>query len=352
MAKPIKIGDASYGKSKKKFFKLKDGDSTFRILPPLGDLADDGKWSVYYKVHYGYKNKEGKARPFQSSLVINRNTKMVEVPDAANERLEKLKAELKIIKETKPLNKAKLEAIVKLVGGPKSNYNLDNNHYLNVLDEQGNIGVLKLRHKAKNALDMVINSLREKGVDPLSVNNGRFFVFSRSGSALDTTFSVSVKKRTIQVDGVGEVEQDIVHKLDETIIKRLGSEAAELDKLFKAATPEQIAQIVKESELATGKVDNIDEILGFGKNNNSASQEEIYEDDSSEDETTYTPAPAETKAAATEPVAAASVSTPVEAPKAAPAPAPKASSAPASTTAESIAELSEEDFLKQLGIGG
>ncbi len=341
MAKEVKIGEASYGRSKKKFFKLKEGESTFRILPPLGDLAEDGKWSMYYKIHYGYKNAEGKARPFQSSLVVNRNTKMIESPDAACERIDQFKAELDVIKKTKPLNKARLEAITKLVGGPKSIYNLDNNHYLNVIDEQGNIGVLKLRHKAKNALDMTINELREKGIDPLSPYNGRFFVFHRTGLGLDTTFKVTIKKRQITVDGVGEVEQDIIHKLDDSIIKRLGNEAAELDKLFKVATSDQIARIVAESELATGISPNIESILGFSsKGGSSAAPEEEYEDDTSGDEVAA-PAPVQT-------APAPKLESPLaKAPEAKPA--PKAEPA-MQTTANKVEEMSDDEFMKSLGL--
>ena len=42
----MKIGKAKYGAGKKTYFKLKDGDQTFRILPPLGDLADDGVFTT------------------------------------------------------------------------------------------------------------------------------------------------------------------------------------------------------------------------------------------------------------------------------------------------------------------
>ena len=50
----MKIGKPKYGNGKK-IFKIKDGDNVYRILPPLGKLADAGKWSVYQKVEWGYK---------------------------------------------------------------------------------------------------------------------------------------------------------------------------------------------------------------------------------------------------------------------------------------------------------
>lgn len=255
----MKIGNAKYGFTQKKYWKLKDGESVFRILPPLGELADEGTWSVFYRVHYGYKNSKGKMRVFQSSLVKNFKTKVIEVPDAAVERIDKLKAELEKAKDAK--NDELAGRIAKLAGGQKSMYNVDSNHYMNSVDSQGNIGILKLRHKAKQALDLVIDQLRAKGIDPLSKDNGRYFVFTRTGTGLNTTFKVDVKKKKFNVEGVGEVEQDEVHKLSPELISKLGSEAAQLDKLFKAPTSEEIERIVKESNLLTGNSPAIDVII-------------------------------------------------------------------------------------------
>lgn len=370
----VKIGKAKYGSTQKKFWKLKDGDAVYGILPPLGDLAADGKWSVYYKVHYGYKNAAGKSRPFQSCEVKNRKPPyMIEVPDAANERLAMLKGQLEKAKAAKD-EKAK-EALFKLVGGQKSLYNLDNNHYVNAIDLQGNVGVLKLRHKAKLALDEEIKALRKKNIDPLGLENRRYFVFSRSGSAMETTFKVSVYKKSMNIAGVGEVEQDVVHNLTDDVLDRLGDEAAQLDKIFKAPTSEEVAQIVKESTLTTGVSPNIDEILGFSSNGAATEAEEIVDEPGDEETTqeataannapvatsSLTPAqandalktdsaptpaptpvvaPAQTVASVTTQV---STSTPVTAPKATQA-------APPPTTSEKLNEMSDADFLKSLGI--
>lgn len=358
----VKIGKAKYGNTQKKFWKLKDGESVYRILPPLGDLAQDGRWSVYYKIHYGYKNIAGKARPFESCLVVNRKSKIVEIPDAATERLDKLTAQLKIAKENKD-EKAK-EALFKLVGGQKSVYNCDNNHYMNAMDTQGNIGVLKLRHKAKLALDLVIKALRDKGTDPLSVDNGRFFVFTRNGSGMETTFNVSVYKEKLTVESVGEVERDVAHKLSDDILDRLGDEAAELQKLFKKPSSEEVAAIVKASELVTGITPGIDDILGIktkgdGGGTSSEGEDEAYEDEAGDEETTeLKAAPAQAAAAQTvveTPKAAVTQTPPVveTAKEAAAAPKAAAKAAPAAatqTTSEKLAGMSDADFLKSLGI--
>lgn len=358
-----KIGKAKYGAGKKTYYKLKDGDSTYRILPPLGDLADEGVWSLYYRVVYGYTNTAGKSRAFESSLVKNFKTKMVEVPDAAVERIDKLKAALENAKAKK--DKKTVENLQKLVGAPKSRYNVDSNHYMNVMDLQGNIGILKLRHKAKQALDVQIRKLRDKGVDPLSVDNGRFFVFTRTGTGNETQFAVAVYGIEQEIENVGTVPVPVISKLNEEVISRLGSEAGELQKLFKKPTAEQIQQLVEESDLATGVSPNIDDILGYKKEeaavadtDEDANEESatVQATEADQDITSYIGSQTENTAQAAEPAPAA---------KAAPAPAAKVETktttattatkkaAPATapqTTADKVADMSDDEFLKSLGI--
>ena len=48
----MKIGKASYSGNTKENFRIKDGDNIYRPLPPMGNLADAGKWSVYGAVSY------------------------------------------------------------------------------------------------------------------------------------------------------------------------------------------------------------------------------------------------------------------------------------------------------------
>jgi hypothetical protein len=350
MSQP-KVGKAKFGGDfvKRKYWKLKDGESTFRILPPIGDSAcESGRWSHFYNVHYGYKNSQGQMRVFQSPLVKNRKTKMVEVPDAALERIEALKA-----KQSEAKSKGD-DTASKRIGDLLQQYNLDNNHYVNAIDEQGNIGILKLRHRAKLALDATIKSLRDAGVDPLDSETGRFFVFRRSGNGLETTFQVGIKQRDLNVQGVGQVKQDIVHVLDDSILNRLGREAADLEKLYKRPTAEEVARIVKESDLQTGRSRAVDEILDAKKDDNA------IEGDEPEEETTTATTTVQTTASA--PAAAQTAPTPATtpvqaapAPQAAPAQAPVTSksftsSAPPKTTAQAITEQSDEDFLKSLGV--
>jgi len=357
------FGKAKFGGNKRNWFKLKDGEGVYRILPPMGDLGEDGRWSVFYSVHYGYKNSKDETRVFQSPLVKNRKNNMVEVPDAALERIDTLKAKLEEAKKTG--NEELKTELLKLVGGPKSRFNLDKNHYMNVVDLQGNIGLLKIRHKCKLALETAIKKLRDEGVDPLDADTGRYFVFSRSGSGNETIYQVSVYKKKLHVEGVGEVYQDAVHQITPELEKRClvvnpdGSytykEAARLDTLFKKPTAEEVARIVKEGAKA------VDEILDAKKE---TAAETVDDDGGSEDdEAPVTTAPATTApatqvaAAAPAPAPAPAQAAPVAAPTptaAAPATPPVATKAappaPPKTTSEAVAEQTDADFLKSLGL--
>ena len=316
------FGKAKFGGNKLNWFKLKDGEGIYRILPPMGDLQDDGRWSVYYAIHYGYKNSDGKMRTFQSPFLQNRKTKMVEVPDAALERIQQLLAKLDDAKKAGNTELAK--QLMEYVGGKKSRFNLDKNHYMNVVDLQGNIGVLKIRHKAKLALDAQIKKLRDSGVEPLDPETGRFFTFSRSGTAMDTVYQVSVYKKKLTIEGVGEVEQDFAHTITDEIANRCLSrkadgsytykEAARLDTLFKKPTAEEVARIVNEGEKAV---------------------DEIFDTQSEVAYTTDDSGPEDDAPEAAAPVAAPVAAAPVAAPK---------------TTAQAVTEQSNEDFLKSLGL--
>lgn len=351
-----KLGKANFGGNyvKRKFFKLKDGEASYRILPSIGfnGKEPDGKWSVFHKVHYGYKNTKGQMRVFLSPEVKNRKTKMIEVPDAALERIQKLKAELEKAKAAG--NKALVEKLMELVGSMDAKYNLDNNHYLNVIDEQGNIGILKLRHRAKLALDATIKGLRDANIEPLDVETGRFFTFRRTGTGLDTSFQVTVKKKRFKVEGVGEVEQDLVHVITDDILQRLEKEAADLDKIYKSLSAEDVARIVASSDINTGMSPVIDELFDDAKA--AASEPAIVDEDEYEDDASAaqaapavtpnpTPAPAQTAPAAA-PAQAATVTTTVAAPATT---AVKTATAP-KTTAQAVTDQSDEEFLKSLGL--
>jgi hypothetical protein len=357
----MKFGTGKIGSSaKKKYFKLEKGETVYRILPPFGPMADTDTWAVFYKVHYGYKGlpnpKTGKAymRVFLSPEVKNYKTGMIDVADPANERIRNLKEALAAAQ--KRGDKAASGELVNLL----KTYNLDSKWHVNAVNLQGEIGMLKIPHKAYKSLEAEITRLRQEGVDPLSVENGRYFSFKRSGEGLETQYSVSVYKQKIEVPGLGVVEKDVAHVLSPDLIAKLGTvvnpqtgemvfdrEGHNLLVQYARPTAEQVARMVNEGAKA------VEEILG------QSGQEE--EDDSSDVDSALSGA-SQSKETLTPTAPLASTPTPA-ATQAAPATPVQqtvgglkigggTTSTPAvASVASSGTTVSPEEFLKSLGMG-
>lgn len=280
-AKENRFGGATF--TKRNRYKLKDGDNVYRILPAMGDLAEEGRWSVYYNVVFGFKSTDGKHFPFQSPEVFNRKDKKVEVECAATNMIKGLKAQLESAKEAG--NKELVAQFAKLVGDYPimGVYTLNNDHYVNVVDRQGNVGTLELGHKAKLALDAERSRIKaEEGFDVLSADNGRFLNLRRDGKGRDTTVKVTVVKEKIEIKDVGKVDKDIVHVIDQELANRLIThkdgkwvykEAANLNDLYQTPSAAEVELIVKNADIATGKSAGVDAL----KKNKPVKEEVVQE---------------------------------------------------------------------------
>lgn len=234
---------------KRNQWKLINGDVVFSILPVSDRFTTDPyKWNQYHAAVYGYKNMEGKHRLFESTL--QKKNKMIVVPDAAVERIENLKAALtKAISES---NGALAKQLNELVG-QRGTYSVDKKYHMNVMNLEGQVGTLAIPYTAKALLDKEISDLQAKGIDPLSLENGRYFVFSRSDTGAKTGFGVKVLKEEVEVPGHGKLEKDVVRKDLTTLWARIEEEMTDLSSIYQKITPDEVAQIVKESDLKSGK---------------------------------------------------------------------------------------------------
>lgn len=336
----MELGKAKYG-SGKKVFKIQDGDNVFRILPPMGKLARSGKWNQYYRVEWGYKNSAGRNRPFQDVRVVNYETKMVEVESAAHLRREALKAKLAELVGSlrKDPNNSTLKQQYMDTKEAVKRFNLDSKYYMNVIDLNGQIGLLKVGSRAFKALRVEIDKLRKQGIDPLSVENGRFFNFNRSnatGNFQDTAYQVTPYKERVTVNGE-TYEKDKVHKLDESIISRLSDEAFELSGMYPEVTAAQVEAMVKGGPAA------VDQVLGSGDG-----RAETEEDEETMEESSLDTGSLKTQTASLE-----TTTTPVAATKTedVPVATTQASAAPVAATAATTdtKELSVDEFLKSIG---
>ena len=333
----MKIGVAKYGNGKKEF-KIKDGSNVYRILPPLGNLADKGWWSKFYKVQWGFKDSNNKHRPFLDVRKVNYKTKMVEVESAAHVLTEHLKEKRSQVIEAFKAKRASKEDLQKANDLVKQ-YNVDSKWYLNVVNLNGEIGLLKINTKYYNGLDEEIKKLRADGIDPLGIQTGVFFDFFRSnatGKVQDYLFKVDVYKEKVNanVNGVNTViEQRKTHVMDAAFIDRLANEAYELEGMYPVVTPEQIELMVNEG------VPAIESILGKSeKKTDIPAQTTVIPATQTTVEMPVTQAPAQSATLAVEP----------------PTPPYTAQVIPTSTTNGNTEllkeELSDEDFMAQLGV--
>ena len=259
----MKLGTPKYEQSKKNYFSFKKNQNTFilRVLPPLGDLAESGKWSIYHRVEFGYTGTDGKMKPFLSPRVVNYGG-MVEVESESHKRREMIKEQQAQAKRAG--NSAVVEQCTKML----QKYNQDAKHHMNVIDLQGNIGLFKIGHKGFQALKAEVDRLRSEGVDPIGVDNGRFFVFSRNGTGRDTLYTVTEYKQKQEIStptGKMVATVDFPHAITETVMAKLSTDAFELDKIYPTVTPEEERRIVHEGATA------VDEILGNRKNKTESS---------------------------------------------------------------------------------
>lgn len=234
------FGEAKFGGNKTNWFKFpKEGGSLIlRILPSYGSLRKSGQWSKFYSTHFGYRDTKGKMRIFGSSQV--KKDKMIVVSDPAVERITKLKIALD---KAKLENNAALEAKIK---EQLQIFNTKSANYMNVMDLNGKIGVFSISYRMKQALDEEINRMRSEGVNPISADNGRYFVFTRTGFGATTTHKVHVFQEEVEVAG-RKLKDDKKSILTMDVAERIQSEGADLSDLFITPTSEEIGQIVNGS---------------------------------------------------------------------------------------------------------
>jgi hypothetical protein len=329
---------------KKNQWWLTDTPSVFRILPASDRFTNDPfKWNQYHAVHKGYKNMEGKLRMFESTL--QKKNKEVVVRDAAVERFDTLKAAH--AKATLEQNGALMKQLNDLIG-MRGVYSIDKKWHMNVISLEGAVGTFALNYTAKAALDVEIKRLQDEGVDPLSLDNGRYFVFSKSNTGGKTTFNVRVYQEEVEVNGK-KYKQDLVGKNLTDSWANIEKEMVDLSKLYLTITPEEIEEIVKESDLKTGKSPACDRIFDARWKAERAARGNGQQ---------YAPAAVPTAAAASTPTptasapVAASIATPAATPTAVASPAPATPtplSVPTPTAFQkNLDEQSDEEFFAQI----
>lgn len=236
---PTKTGGGQF--TRRNYFDVeKDGVSNvYRLLPPFGSLANDNKIAYYWAIHFGFKNSEGKMKPI---ACIQRKNKEGVVTQSCPLciKLNALKTAHEAMKLQDPDS-----VMTKELGERLRWLNLDKGYSLNVLATDGKIGVLKLRYKPFKALETLITKLhKEEGVNAVNDGEGVYFDIRRTGTGFQTEYTVETATLTYKNNDTGRMVKEYkMAVVDQAIIERMEKEAADLPKLYKIFSEEDLALV-------------------------------------------------------------------------------------------------------------
>lgn len=314
------------GFPKKNRFYLKDGSNIFRVLPPFGKLKNDGIIAKYWAVYWlptTKKNRKGEDinRPVPSVFQKTKDGKVV-TPDPIHDKVELLTKNLAAMKASGQHPAAVVEALEKRLEGLR----VDKAYYVNVISPAGEIGVLKLRYTAFQALKEKLRELEKVQIDPINVGVGVFFDFKKGKDDKGkTVYGVDIHQKTSRDPNTGGFKTEIVEaKIDQSVLDRMEKEAFDLLTLYKVLSAEEQAMA---ASLDPAVIDRI-----FARPEDSeAEDEQVYAD-----EEELKAAPAGTTAAAT------TTTAPVQAPVASATAQPAATPAPQTVAAPTTAAPTQQ----------
>lgn len=192
-----------------KNFTLSEKDANiYRLAPPVKSLKNVGRWSFYDTLHFGYSvpNPENpdkpRARPFRCIHKKNRATGMIEQDCPECTDLEAREKEIELLKSQQIAagkSEAEAEEFVSSSRRQLRMRNLDKKHYVLAKNLNGEWGVLKIPHRAKQALDNLIERYMKdnNGEHPLTPGGGVWFEFTRKGKGLQTEHHVAIVQENL-----------------------------------------------------------------------------------------------------------------------------------------------------------
>lgn len=240
----------SSGFAKKKYFNVKEGTQLYRVLPPYGDLASKGQLAVYWSLFW-LRGSDGRNRPVVSIRRLDRNKNVV-VADPIFDKIEALKVSLSYMEKNQenPMIIEKMKATIQ-------DLNVDKAYYLNAMNPQGEIGILKVRYTAFQALQKRMEELYKEGVDAVNVGPGKgvFFEFKRykdeKGKTIYEVVPATKKTRTPEGKLISEY---LEAPIDENVMARVKNEGADLSTLYKARTSEEMTALATLDPLMVDRV--------------------------------------------------------------------------------------------------
>jgi hypothetical protein len=258
----VLIGKSSWGKgnfgnsgvsSGSSWFYVEDNkDNVYRVLPPIKSLAQEGKVLKYYRTHRGFRGSDGRQKPFICIEQSDYKTKLIRTHCPVCDLVSELTQEL----EKARAKGATQEQLTEFRNKNIFPIQVESKYYLNVVNQDGKIGILPIGSKMKNALEALAKEQEKKGRD-ISGMEGVFINFkkaTRYKGDRDAVHSVEIFMRP---DNDGSFRY-ATHTITAEFAERIGKEAADLNNIFKSLDADQIARIVSlEGEDRAAYVDSL-----------------------------------------------------------------------------------------------
>lgn len=227
--------DGMLGGRQIKRFKVTDGSHIFRILPPFG-TNHNGVPSRQIQLHWGYSKKDGTKSPLPCSYPQEGHCPICDMVKSMTAEAEAL-----YDTKTKKGDKESYDRIMKDAG----EYKVRRTYLLNAANKKGEIGILEIVKTPMEELVKLMKAYANKyGKNPVSLTQGLWFVFSRSGKGFDTEYEVETSKKMVDLGGGEQAEKPDTDALPQNIVENYEKLAYDIHKMYPPVSSTDLAKIM------------------------------------------------------------------------------------------------------------
>jgi hypothetical protein len=250
----------SSGYSSGKWFYLEDNkDNVFRVLPPLHSLARTGEFAKYFSVHRQLKGTDSKQRPFLCNQEKDYKTKMISRRCALCDKAAEVKSKLEAAVDSGRMSKEEAFQFEQKNIWPLKP---EKKYYLNVVNQEGNIGVVSISISMYQDLQNTLKEWDKKGFD-LTGQKGAFLNFTVSKKFKGDKDAVHKVVPFTQVNKDGTFSL-VSHEITPDMIERLKTDSRDLSKLFRGLSDEDVAMLASTDGLERSQI--IDRLFASQEN--------------------------------------------------------------------------------------
>lgn len=200
-------------RSRHKFESLKEGSTVYRILPSFN--ANNPQIEAVYRVHW-LTGEEGRMTKVACTYYTERYCPLCEKHRETKDALQAAKATDPNSQNAKRLQEA------------EDKLRVSKAIFYNAVNAANELVVLQVSATVSGLLEKkIVEAVQQKGFDPLAVNGGVWFRFTKQGKGRD---SVTVDYNRISVkDADGEIAEKLDRRaLPEELTARIASDSADI----------------------------------------------------------------------------------------------------------------------------